>query len=74
MAQAHNYFSNVVVGLYPELGQDVRVQRITTDLVNGCRRFQHPVVVLNRPSFCRDPGCSEQVRTPRYSPRMSGQN
>jgi hypothetical protein len=40
--QAHNHFGNVVVGLYPELGLDVRVERIATDLANGRRRFAHP--------------------------------
>jgi hypothetical protein len=40
--QAHNHFGNVVVGLYPDLGLDVRIERIATDLVNGRRRFEHP--------------------------------
>jgi hypothetical protein len=40
--QAHNHFGNVVVGLYPELGLDARVERIATDLANGRRRFGHP--------------------------------
>jgi hypothetical protein len=40
--QAHNHFGNIVVGLYPELELDVRLQRITTDLANGRRRFEHP--------------------------------
>jgi hypothetical protein len=39
---AHNHFGNIVVGLYPELDLDVRLQRIGTDLANGRRRFQHP--------------------------------
>jgi WS/DGAT C-terminal domain len=40
--QAHNHFGNVVVGLYPELDLDARVERIATDLANGRRRFAHP--------------------------------
>ena len=40
--QAHNHFGNVVVGLYPKLGIDARVERIATDLANGRRRFEHP--------------------------------
>ncbi len=40
--QAHNHFGNVVVGLYPKLGLDVRAERIATDLANGRRRFEHP--------------------------------
>jgi hypothetical protein len=40
--QAHNHFGNIVVGLYPDLGLDARVERIATDLANGRRRFEHP--------------------------------
>jgi hypothetical protein len=40
--QAYNHFGNVVVGLYPKLGLDARVERIAADLANGRRRFEHP--------------------------------
>jgi hypothetical protein len=40
--QAHNHFGNVVVGLYPKLDLDARVERIASDLANGRRRFEHP--------------------------------
>ena len=40
--QAQNHFGNVVVGLYPNLGLDVRAERIATDLANSRRRFEHP--------------------------------
>jgi hypothetical protein len=39
--QAHNHFGNLVVGLYPQLGRDARVERIATDLANGRSRFEH---------------------------------
>jgi hypothetical protein len=39
--QAHNHFGNIVVGLYPNLGLDARIERIATDLANGRRRFEH---------------------------------
>lgn len=39
--QAHNHFGNVVVGLYPTLGLDARIERIAADLANGRRRFEH---------------------------------
>jgi hypothetical protein len=39
---AHNHFGNVVVGLYPRLDWDARVQRIAIELANGRRRFEHP--------------------------------
>ena len=39
---AHNHFGNIVVGLYPDLAVDARIERIATDLANGRRRFEHP--------------------------------
>lgn len=42
--QAHNHFGNIVVGLYPDLGLDARIERIATDLANGRRRFEHPAM------------------------------
>lgn len=39
---AYNHFGNVVVGLYPNLEPSARAERITADLVNGRRRFEHP--------------------------------
>ncbi|WP_077079901.1 WS/DGAT domain-containing protein [Mycobacterium numidiamassiliense] len=39
---AYNHFGNVVVGLYPQLDWDARVQRIAADLADGRRRFEHP--------------------------------
>ncbi|WP_375484818.1 WS/DGAT domain-containing protein, partial [uncultured Mycobacterium sp.] len=40
--QANNHFGNVVVGLYPQLAPDARVERIAADLANGRRRAEHP--------------------------------
>ncbi len=40
--QAHNHFSNVTVGLYPDLDRPARVERIAADLANARRRAQHP--------------------------------
>ena len=53
--QAHNHFSNVVVGLYPELGHDARVERIATDLANGRRRFEHPATRSSDRAFAAVP-------------------
>jgi hypothetical protein len=39
---AYNHFANVVVGLYPQLDWDARVQRIAADLADGRRRLEHP--------------------------------
>jgi hypothetical protein len=38
---AHNHFSNVSVGLYPDLARDARVERIATDLANARQRSKH---------------------------------
>ncbi|WP_232327410.1 WS/DGAT domain-containing protein [Mycobacterium sherrisii] len=40
--QANNHFGNAVVGLYPDLAPEVRMERIRTDLSNARRRFEHP--------------------------------
>lgn len=40
--QANNHFGNAVVGLYPGLAPNARMQRIRTDLINARRRFEHP--------------------------------
>lgn len=42
VAHAHNHFGNVVVGLYPNLGWEARVERIAAELADGRRRFAHP--------------------------------
>lgn len=41
---AHNHFGNVVVGLYPDLDPDARIERIAADLANGRRRMEHPAM------------------------------
>ncbi len=52
---AFNHFGNVLVGLYPELGHDERVQRIATDLANGRRRFEHPATRASDEAFAAVP-------------------
>ena len=42
--QGHNHFSNVTIGLYPELGEPDRLERIAADLADARRRAQHPAV------------------------------
>jgi hypothetical protein len=42
--EAHNSFSNVGVGLYPELGFDERAGRIAGDLADRRRRAAHPAM------------------------------
>ncbi len=42
--QAYNHFSNVTVGLYPDLSREARVKRIAADLADARRRLQHPAV------------------------------
>ncbi|OBK47147.1 WS/DGAT domain-containing protein [Mycobacterium sp. 1081908.1] len=52
---AHNHFGNVVVGLYPTLGLDARVERIAADLDNGRRRFEHPATRASDRAFAAVP-------------------
>lgn len=42
--QANNSYSNVGVGLYPELPTDVRAKRIAADLADRRRRAEHPAM------------------------------
>jgi WS/DGAT C-terminal domain len=53
--QAHNHFSNVTVGLYPDLDRQVRVERIAADLANGRRRLQHPAAQAADRAFAAVP-------------------
>jgi hypothetical protein len=53
--QAHNHFGNIAVGLYPDLGQQDRVQRIATELANGRRRFEHPAMHASDRAFATVP-------------------
>jgi hypothetical protein len=53
--EAHNHFGNVVVGLYPKLGIDARVERIATDLANARRRFEHPAARASDRAFAAVP-------------------
>lgn len=50
-----NHFGNILVGLYPELGHDARVQRIAADLANGRRRFGHPATRASDEAFATVP-------------------
>lgn len=52
---AFNHFGNIVVGLYPELGREERMQRIAADLANGRRRFEHPATRASDESFAAVP-------------------
>jgi hypothetical protein len=42
--QTHNHFSNVTIGLYPDLERQARAERIAADLAAARRRAQHPAV------------------------------
>ncbi|SOX55607.1 DUF1298 domain-containing protein [Mycobacterium ahvazicum] len=53
--QANNHFGNVVVGLYPQLELDARLDRIATDLANGRRRFEHPATRAGDRAFATVP-------------------
>lgn len=53
--QANNHFGNIVVGLYPRLELDVRLDRIAADLANGRRRFEHPATRAGDRAFAAVP-------------------
>jgi hypothetical protein len=55
MRQANNHFSNVTVGLYPQLSTDIRAERIATDLANGRCRTAHPAVRAGDRAFAAIP-------------------
>jgi WS/DGAT C-terminal domain len=53
--QANNHFGNVVVGLYPQLDLDARLERIAADLAEGRRRFAHPAARATDRAFAAMP-------------------
>ena len=53
--QAHNHFSNVGVGLYPELGAGERAARIAEDLAQRRRRAAHPAMRAASQAFAAVP-------------------
>jgi hypothetical protein len=52
---ANNHFSNVTVGLYPNLGREARAERIAQDLANGRRRAEHPAAQAADRAFAAVP-------------------
>jgi WS/DGAT C-terminal domain len=52
---ANNHFGNVVVGLYPAMGYDERVQRIAADLANARQRLEHPASSSSDRAFASVP-------------------
>ncbi len=55
VAQGNNHFGNITVGLYPDLGREVRIERIAADLANGRRRFEHPATASADRAFASVP-------------------
>ncbi len=53
--QAYNHFTNVTVGLYPQLGPADRIGRIATDLANARRRVEHPAARSSDRAFAAVP-------------------
>jgi hypothetical protein len=66
--QAHNHFGNVVVGLYPKLGLDLRTERIATDLANGRRRFEHPATRSADRAFAAVPAALLRWGVSKFDP------
>jgi hypothetical protein len=53
--QANNHFSNVTVGLYPQLSGKTREQQIAADLADGRRRAAHPAARAGDRAFAAVP-------------------
>lgn len=68
VAQAHNHFGNVVVGLYPNLGFEARVARIAADLANGRRRFEHPATRAADRAFAAVPAALLRWGVAQFDP------
>jgi len=66
--QAQNHFGNVVVGLYPNLGLDVRAERIATDLANSRRRFEHPATHAADRAFAAVPAALLRWGVSQFDP------
>jgi hypothetical protein len=65
---AHNHFGNVVVGLYPKLGLDARVERIAEDLASGRRRFEHPATRASDRAFAAVPAALLRWGVTQFDP------
>jgi hypothetical protein len=68
--QARNHFGNVVVGLYPKLGLDVRAERIATDLANARRRFEHPATRAADRAFAAVPAALLRWGVAQFDPEV----
>jgi hypothetical protein len=66
--RAHNHFANVTVGLYPNLSQQARVERIAADLANAHRRFQHPATQAADRAFAAVPAPLLRWGISRFDP------
>ncbi len=66
--QARNHFGNVVVGLYPRLGLEARVERIAADLANGRRRFEHPATRAADRAFAAVPAALLRWGVEQFDP------
>src|SRR6195952_486632 len=67
---AFNHFGNVVVGLYPELRHEDRLERIATDLANGRRRFEHPATRASDLAFAAVPAALLRWGIGKFDPSV----
>ncbi|HEX7323217.1 MAG TPA: DUF1298 domain-containing protein [Mycobacterium sp.] len=52
---ANNHFTNIRVGLYPQLARQARTERIAADIADGRRRAGHPAAVAADRAFAAVP-------------------
>ena len=68
VAQAHNHFANVNVGLYPKLKRADRAQQIAIDLANGRRRLGHQAARSSDRAFASVPAVLLRWGVSRFNP------
>jgi hypothetical protein len=66
--QAYNHFGNVAVGLYPRLGLDERMRRISADLANARRRLEHPATRESDRAFAAVPAALLRWGVGKFDP------
>ncbi|WP_099051250.1 WS/DGAT domain-containing protein [Mycobacterium asiaticum] len=66
--RAYNHFGNAVVGLYPALARADRIARITGDLANSRRRFEHPATRASDRAFAAVPAALLRWGVSQFDP------
>jgi hypothetical protein len=68
--QAHNYFGNAGVGLYPDLDVDARTAKIVEDLTQRRCRAAHPAMLASSRAFAAMPAPLLRWGVKQFDPRL----